>query len=104
MPIYSFRDTDTEEIFEVMLSSWEELEPYGEAHPTHVRYYGPGTAPSIVSGVSITGKLDSGFKDVLSRISDAHPESPLADQHRSKSVKEVQTQRAIRKWRSSGAA
>ena len=96
MPFYSFRDKNTNEEFDVMMS-YKDLEAYAEAHPDHERVY---YAPAIVSGVSLTGKLDSGFKDVLSRISDAHPESPLADRHRSKSVKEVQTQRAVKKWRS----
>lgn len=95
MPIYAFRDKNTNEEFDVMMS-YTELDAYAAANPDHERVY---YAPAIVSGVSITGKLDSGFKDVLSKISDAHPESPLADRHRSRSVKEVQTQRAISKWK-----
>lgn len=96
MPLYSYRDKNTNEEFDVMMS-YKDLEAYAAAHPDHERVY---YAPAIVSGVSLTGKLDSGFKDVLSKISDAHPESPLADRHRSRSVKEVQTQRAVKKWRS----
>lgn len=95
MPIYTFRDKNTKEEFDVIMS-YTELGAYAEANPEHERVY---HAPAIVSGVSLTGKLDSGFKDVLSRISDAHPESPLADRHRSRSTKEVQTKRAISKWR-----
>jgi len=52
-----------------------------------------------VSGVSITGKLDDGFKDVLSKISEAHPDSELASQHGKKTVKQTQTERAVRKWK-----
>lgn len=95
MPIYTFRDKNTKEEFDIMMS-FKDLDAYAEANPDHERVFG---APAIVSGVSLTGKMDSGFKDVLSKISDAHPESPLAERHRSRSTKEVQTQRAIKKWR-----
>ncbi len=98
MPTYSFKDTTTEEVFDVMMSM-QDLDRYKEQHPTHVRFF--DGAPNIVSGVSVTGKLDSGFKDVLSKISDAHPGSPLAETHGRKSIKQVQTERAVRKWRSS---
>ena len=97
MPIYTFRDTNTKEEFDIMMS-YKDLDAYAEANPEHERVFG---APAIVSGVSITGKMDSGFKDVLSKISDAHPNSPLAENHGRKSIKQVQTERAIRKWRSS---
>jgi predicted nucleic acid-binding Zn ribbon protein len=97
MPIYCFRDTETDEVFDIMMRI-SELDNYKEANPNHVRVI---EAPNIVSGVSITGKMDSGFKDVLSKISEAHPGSPLADNHGKKSIKQVQTERAIRKWRSS---
>ena len=97
MPIYCFRDTETDEVFDIMMRI-SELDNYKEANPNHVRVI---EAPNIVSGVSNTGKMDSGFKDVLSKISEAHPGSPLADNHGKKSIKQVQTERAIRKWRSS---
>ena len=99
MPIYTFINNKNGEIFDIMMSI-RDLDEYKIQHPDHERYY--DSAPSIVSGVSITGKLDDGFKDVLSKISEAHPLSPLADNHGRKSTKQVQTQRAIQKWRSSG--
>lgn len=98
MPIYTFRDTTTDEIFDIMMSI-SDLDKYKEAHPHHERYI--DSAPSIVSGVSITGKTDDGFKDVLSKIAEAHPDSDLAQSHSRRSIKQVQTQRAIQKWRSS---
>lgn len=98
MPIYSFRDTETDEVFDIMMSI-KDLDEYKTQHPTHERYI--DGAPNIVSGVSIKDKVAGGFRDVLSKISDAHPDSPLADTHGRKSIKQVQTERAIRKWRSS---
>jgi predicted nucleic acid-binding Zn ribbon protein len=98
MPLYSFKDTTTDEVFDVLMSM-KDLDEYKEQHPTHQRYI--DSAPVLVSGVSVTGKLDSGFKDVLSKISEAHPGSPLANEHGKRSIKQVQTERAVRKWRGS---
>jgi hypothetical protein len=98
MPIYSFQDTDTKEVFDIIMSV-NDLDQYKKENPTHERYFDRGSIPSIVSGVSLTGKLDDGFKDVLSKISEAHPDSPFADRHGKKSVKQVQTERAVRKWK-----
>jgi len=44
-------------------------------------------------------KTDSGWKDNISRIAEAHPTSPLADQHRKKSIKEIKTQQVLQKHR-----
>ena len=99
MPVYSFKDTNTNEVFDIMMSI-KDLDVYKQEHPDHETYI--DSTPSIVSGVAIKGKLDSGFKDVLSKISEAHPGSPLAEAQGRRSIKQVQTERAIRKWRSSG--
>lgn len=97
MPIYTFRDTETDEIFEVMMS-FKDLDEYRKVHPHHEKII---DAPNIVSGVSITGKMDDGFKDVLSRVAEAHPDSTLAETHSRKSIKQVRTQRALQRWRGS---
>lgn len=101
MPIYTFIDTNTDEVFDILLSL-SQYDEYKKQHPTHQRHF--DQAPAIVSGVSITGKLDTGFKEVLSKISEAHPTSNLADSHLSKSIKQAQTDRAIRKWRDTGGS
>lgn len=100
MPIYTFRDVNTDQIFDIMMSI-NDLDLYKEQHPHHERYI--DSAPSIVSSVSITGKIDDGFKSVLSKVAEAHPTSPFAEQHGRKSIKQVQTDRAIQKWRSSSS-
>lgn len=97
MPVYTFRDTVTNEEFDIMMSI-KDLDDYRKQHPHHEKVIG---APNIVSGVSITGKLDDGFKDVMSKIAEAHPDSEVARSYGRKSIKQAQTQRAIQKWRSS---
>lgn len=94
MPLYSFRDTETNEVYDIFLSI-SELDVYKNDNPTHERYI--DSAPSIVSGVSIRGKMDDGFKDVLSKISEAHPTSVLADEYGKKTIKQSQTERVVRK-------
>lgn len=98
MPLYTYRDKNTGEVFEKLMS-YTQLESFAEANPHLEKIM---DAPNIVSGVSITGKVASGFKDVLSRISDAHPSSPLADNYGKKSIKQVQTERVVKKHQSSG--
>ena len=44
-------------------------------------------------------KNDGGWKDNLSRIADAHPNSALAQQHKKRSIKEVKTQQVVEKHR-----
>ena len=57
-------------------------------------------AVNIVGGVQgITHKQDGGFKDVLSKIAEAHPKSALAKEHRKRTIKEVQTDNVIKKHR-----
>lgn len=94
MPTYSFRDENGEE-YDILMS-WKELDEYQALHPTHERVY---YAPNIVSGVSVRDKV-GGFREVLSKVAEAHPNSQLANDHGSKSIKQVQTERAVKKWRS----
>ena len=42
-------------------------------------------------------KSDGGWKDTLSKIGEAHPGSPLAQQTQKKSIKEIRTEQAIQK-------
>ena len=44
-------------------------------------------------------KNEGGWKDNLSRIADAHPNSALAQQHKKRSIKEVKTEQVISKHR-----
>lgn len=94
MPTYTFIDKDTNEIFDIVMSM-KDYDDYKKENPSHERYI--DEAPLLVSGVGL--KSDQGFNEVLSKISEAHPNSPLADKHLRKSVKQVKTERAVREWR-----
>ena len=60
----------------------------------------PPTQINIVSSVgNIDSKTDNGWKEVLSKVSEAHPASALANQYGKKSVKDTQVDRIIHKHR-----
>ena len=48
---------------------------------------------------NIDSKTDNGWKEVLSKITDAHPASALASQYGKKSVKDTQVDKIIQKHR-----
>ena len=53
---------------------------------------------NIVSSVgNRTGKTDSGWKENLSRIAEAHPRSNLAKRYGKKTIKQIKTEQVIKK-------
>ncbi len=93
MPTYTFRNTVTEEEFEDFMS-FSAYEAFLSANPHIQRTY--NSAPAIVSGMPMSGpKIDSGFKDVLSRVADANPHSPLASQYGDKGIRASKTRDAV---------
>ena len=95
MPTYTMIDTETDEIFEVFMKI-SEREKY-LLENTHI--HPVMTAPAIVSGVSSSkqNRVPDGFKEVLSKISEAHPASAVADKHGKKSIKQARTEQVIKK-------
>ena len=64
----------------------------------------PPTQLNIVSTTgTIDGKTDSGWKEVMSKISEAHPKSPLADGYGKRTVKDTQIDRVIKQHRAKKA-
>ena len=64
----------------------------------------PPTQLNIVSSVgTMDGKTDNGWKEVMSKISEAHPKSELAKRYGKKSVKDTQIERVIKKHRAKKA-
>ena len=98
MPTYNFRNKKTGEITEefMSISAREEflkknknLEPYMDSAPSF-NYASRGFR-------SVSDRTDNGFKEVLSKIAENHPASPLATQHGKKSIKEIKTREVIKK-------
>lgn len=83
MPMYDFRRISTGEVWEdiMSISSMRELIKDDDVELIM-------SPINITSGVSgITHKTDGGYKDLMSRIADANPASPLADEYGRKDVK-----------------
>ena len=96
MPIYTFENTKTGKVYDDMMTI-SEKEDFLEKNK-HIKQ--KLTTINIVGGVQgITHKTDGGWKDNLSRIAEAHPTSPLAQQHKKRSIKEVKTQQVMAKHR-----
>ena len=94
MPIYTFRNKKTGKEFDDMMSI-AEMESYLKKNK-HITQVLKGL--NIVSGVGSI-KQDGGWKDNLSRIAEAHPNSPLADRYGKKDIKKIKTQQALEKNR-----
>ena len=96
MPIYTFLNTKTKKVTDEMMSI-SEMEDF-LANNKHVKQQ--IHTVNIVGGVSgITHKSDQGFKEVLSKVAEAHPTSPLGKEHRRRGIKEVKTEQVINKHR-----
>jgi hypothetical protein len=96
MPTYRFRRKNGKEFEKIMMIA--EMEEYRKKHP-NLELCLPSTL-NIVSGVgSVDSKTSSGWKDVLGKISEAHPSSELAKQYGTKSVRETQVQAIREKYK-----
>ena len=96
MPTYRFYNRKRGLVYEeyMMMSEMEQL-----VKKKHIELLAP-TKMNIVSSVgSVDSKTDSGFKEVLSKVSEAHPNSPLASRYGKRSVKDTQIERVRKKHR-----
>ena len=94
MPLYDFIDTNTGEQFTKMLKL-SEREIYLAENP-HVKTQilsAPGFARNSSGGI----KNDDGWKENLSRIAEAHPNSALAEKVGGRSSKEAKVSELAKK-------
>ena len=94
MPIYTFYNKKTKKQYDDMMTI-AEMEEYLKKNK-HITQVIKGL--NIVASVgSRTMKTDSGWKDTLSKIAEAHPQSDLAKQHTKKTIKQIKTEQAVAK-------
>ena len=94
MPIYTFENLKTGKVYDEMMSI-SEMEDYLKKNK-HIKQQIHSV--NIVGGIQgITHKTDQGFKEVLSKVAEAHPRSALAKEHRKRTIKEVQIEKVIKK-------
>ena len=102
MPTYVITDIEKGETFE-KFCSWSELETFLEDNPKFKKEL---TAPKVISGIEgKTHKVDAGFTENMQRISEAHPNSPMAEKYGSnRTNKDRKTFNALKKHTSVGKA
>ena len=93
MPSYSFRNTETGEEWEELLSI-SEREKFLEQNP-HIQQL--PSKVSIVGGYGDRIKNDGGWKENMSRIAEAHPGSPLASRYGKDTAKNINTRNVLKK-------
>lgn len=93
MPLYEFRNKETGETWEQFLSFSGREELLKDPNIEQVI-----SAPALISGIAgVTHKNDSGFTDMMSRIANANPHSPLAQQYGDKGIKASKTREVVNK-------
>lgn len=96
MPTYTFHNTETGDIFDDFVSMADK-DKLLELNPHIVQVLTPVAIVSGVGGV----RNDAGWNETLSKIAEAHPDSPLAQRTLRRDSKQVKTARAVQKWRNS---
>ena len=100
MPTYRFYNSKTKEEYTDLMSI-SEMEEF--IKKKHIKLLPPTQLNIVSSTGTIDGKTDSGWKEVMSKISEAHPKSELADRYGKKSVKDTQIDNVIKKHRAKRA-
>ena len=100
MPTYRFYNSKTKEEYTDLMSI-SEMEEF--IKKKHIKLLPPTQLNIVSSTGTIDGKTDSGWKEVMSKISEAHPKSELAQRYGKKSVKDTQVERVIKKHRAKKA-
>ena len=100
MPTYRFYNSKTKEEYTDLMSI-SEMEKF--IKKKHIKLLPPTQLNIVSSTGSIDSNTDNGWKEVLSKVSEAHPASNLASQYGKKSVKDTQVDRVIQKHRAKKA-
>ena len=96
MPTYRFYNKRTKKEYTDLMSI-SEMEEF--IQKKHIKLLPPTQLNIVSSTGSLDSKTDNGWKEVLSKVSEAHPASNLASQYGKKSVKDTQVDRIIHKHR-----
>lgn len=93
MPTYEFKNTETGEIVELSLSI-SDREDYLKDNPHMTQIM---SASGLIRGTNYGSKMDAGWKENLSRIAEAHPQSALADRVGGKSAQRSKVEQTAKK-------
>ena len=97
MPTYEFVNTKTKKIEEhtMSISAYDEFKA---GNPHLERYYSDAPMFSYTGGGDFAGKkTDNTWKEVMSKIAEQNPRSPLADNVLKKNAKRIKTDQILKK-------
>ena len=95
MPTYNFIDTETNEEFEVFMKI-SEREEFLKENPQVQPIV---TAPAIIGGMGTYQKVPDGFKEVLAKVGENHPDSKLGREYGNKTIAQVKARDIVDKYR-----
>tara|TARA_S200000501_G_C20613990_1_gene651570 strand:+ start:307 stop:621 length:315 start_codon:yes stop_codon:yes gene_type:complete len=94
MPSYTFENTKTGKVWDDYMSI-SDKEKYLKKNKNIKQLL---TKVNIVSGVSgMSYRTDGGWNETLSKIAEHHPNTPLADQMKTTTTKQIKTKQVIKK-------
>jgi len=98
MPTYSFKNKDTEEVYDLFLKSYSAKEKYLKENPNveSIITMAPQVGYDTVA-LGVT-KNDSGFNDMMKRIGDANPGSAVDKKFNSRDSKRVAIDKVANKY------
>ena len=94
MPTFRFLDNETNEVFEEFMSN-SRKEELLEKNP-HIQQLPTTFGITSMSG-TFDSKTDNTWKEVLSKVAEAHPESVVGERYGKKTTKEVRTRAIVDK-------
>lgn len=104
MPTYEFVNTKTGKIEEHLMSI-SAYDAFKLNNPHLERYYSDAPLFSYTGGGDFAGKkTDNTWKEVMTKIAEQNPRSPLADKVLKKGIKRIKTDQVIEKHRKKQAA
>jgi hypothetical protein len=89
MARYTFKNLETNQIEEVVLRI-NDYDLFVKNNPHLQRFFEPSDVLNVIGGVGGI-KTDGGFKEVLSKVAEAHPNSELAKRTVSRTSDQVKT-------------
>lgn len=95
MPIYDFKNIETGEVNEHMMS-FTKLDQFKIDNP-HLKQVILQAAATIGGHVSVHENKDGGFNDLMHRIGSANPTSAVADKYVSRTAKRVSIEKTLDK-------
>ena len=104
MPIYEFLNTKTKKIEEHMMSV-SAYDQFKADNPHLERYYSDAPSFSYSGTGDMAGKkTDNTWKEVMHKIAEQNPRSPLAEKVLKKDTKRIKTDQVLSKHRNKQAA